>query len=79
MPDFQARLSLHGAAKITAFKNIINLQAFGIELDPEKNEMTTNGKTASIESVSSKIKVLVIPTDEELSIAEQTLEVVSSL
>jgi acetate kinase len=53
------------------------LQAFGIALDPGKNEMTTKGKTANIASESSRVKVLVIPTDEELSIAEQTLEVVS--
>ena len=35
-----------------------------------------SGKSVEIQSDVSKIKVLVIPTDEELSIAEQTMEVV---
>jgi len=54
-------------------------QAFGIELDPEKNEATVKGRTGSIESGGSGVKVLVIPTDEELCIAELTLEVVSRM
>ncbi len=55
------------------------MQAFGIEVDAQKNEGAVKGKTGSIESEASRVKVLVIPTDEELSIAQQTLEVVSKL
>jgi len=58
---------------------LLDLQAFGIELDPEKNEATVKGRTGSIESGGSGVKVLVIPTDEELCIAELTLEVVSRM
>ncbi|KAG6541230.1 hypothetical protein Mapa_017391 [Marchantia paleacea] len=53
------------------------LQNFGIELDEQENEDGHIG-AKEIQSHSSKIKVLVIPTDEELSIAQQTLEVVES-
>lgn len=52
------------------------MQAFGIAVDDAKNRHTVGGKTGAIEAAGADIKVLVIPTDEELSIAEQTLEVV---
>lgn len=53
------------------------LQAFGISLDEGKNKEFTGGKTGEIQSTDSDKKVLVIPTDEELSIALQTMEVIS--
>ena len=52
------------------------MQAFGIEVDDALNEQHV-GKEGCISTAASAVKVLVIPTDEELSIAEQTLEVVS--
>ena len=52
------------------------LQAFGIALDQGKNRTFTGGKTGEIQSTESDKKVLVIPTDEELSIALQTVEVI---
>lgn len=55
------------------------LQAFGLKIDDHRNEVTVNGKSGSIEATGSAVKVLVIPTDEELCIAEQTLEVVEKL
>ena len=55
------------------------LQAFGIQIDDQRNEAMTDGQAGNIEAVSSAMKILVIPTDEEFSIAEQTLEVVSQL
>ena len=55
------------------------LQAFGITVDAEKNEQMVGGKCGAIEAAMSPIKVLVVPTDEELSIAEQTLHVVNEL
>ncbi|KAL2653604.1 hypothetical protein R1flu_021732 [Riccia fluitans] len=53
------------------------LDRFGIQLDEQENK---DGKIGAkeIQSKESKIKVLVIPTDEELSIAQQTIEVVDS-
>ena len=47
----------------------------GIEVDEELNTSTVGGKRADIGTPASLIKVLVIPTDEELSIAQQTLGV----
>lgn len=54
------------------------LEAFGIEVDDAKNEAAIGGKSAEIQTEDSRVKILVIPTDEELSIAQQTLEVVNS-
>ena len=63
--SFQGMQSLHTAA-----------QAFGIDVDAESNKATVGGKEGEIQGRSSKVKVLVIPTDEELSIAQQTLQVI---
>lgn len=45
-------------------------------MDEAANQQSI-GKEGIISSEDSAIKVLVIPTDEELSIAQQTLEVIS--
>lgn len=50
-------------------------QPFGVKLDDKKNQAAV-GVEAEIHSPDSPIKVLVIPTDEELGIAQQTLEIV---
>ena len=55
------------------------LQAFGICVDDAKNKQMVGGKRGPIQANSSDVKVFVIPTDEEVSIAEQTLEVVRTL
>jgi len=47
------------------------LDSLGIVLDPIKN-MTVSQTNAEIQSNSSRIKILVIPTDEALEIARQT-------
>jgi len=52
-----------------------DMQALGIEVDSEKNNV--RGKEQIISSDASKIKVLVIPTNEELMIARETLEVLN--
>lgn len=49
------------------------LLKLGLEVDPEKNK-TVDGD-GEIQSASSRTKIMVIPTQEELSIAEQSLEV----
>lgn len=51
------------------------LEFLGIEIDNDRNN--TRGKIAEISSPNSKVKVYVIPTDEELMIARDTMELVS--
>ena len=53
-----------------------NLEAFGIKVDAEKNEKAIRGVQMDISSEDSKVKVLVVPTNEELMIAKETLELV---
>lgn len=51
-----------------------HLTFMGVEIDPEKNE--TKGKEMEISSKDSKVKVWVVPTDEELMIARETLNLI---
>jgi acetate kinase len=51
------------------------LTGLGIEIDPEKNQAATNG-THDISRAGSDVMVLVIPTNEELKIAQETFRVV---
>ncbi len=51
-----------------------NMEYFGIKIDPEKNN--TRG-TVDITAADSKVKVFVIPTNEELVIASDTMKLVS--
>lgn len=52
------------------------LEWFGIEIDAERNASSASGARV-ISSDSSRVTVLVVPTDEEAEIARQTLEVVA--
>lgn len=52
------------------------LQNFGVALDESKNKQHI-GQSGEIQAADSPVKVLVIPTDEELSIAQQTVEVIN--
>ncbi len=51
-----------------------NLEVFGIKVDAEKNEKAIRGAQMDISAADSKVKVLVVPTNEELMIAKETLE-----
>ncbi|MBQ5838166.1 MAG: acetate kinase [Clostridia bacterium] len=51
-----------------------NMDYYGIKIDPEKNN--TRG-CMDITAADSKVKVLVIPTNEELVIASDTMQIVS--
>ncbi|WP_062055201.1 acetate/propionate family kinase [Aquimarina longa] len=53
-----------------------NLDFLGIELDTEKNRIRSK-ETRTISLPSSRVKVLVIPTNEELEIAKQSFAVLS--
>lgn len=55
-----------------------DLGCFGIELDKEGND-AARGVEGVISTPQSKVKVLVIPTNEELVIARDTKEIVSKL
>lgn len=50
------------------------LQFMGVEIDPEKNNI--RGEERIVSPDGSKVKVLVIPTNEELMIAKDTAELV---
>lgn len=52
------------------------LAFMGVEIDPAVND-TLRGKEAVISTPSSKVSVVVIPTDEELMIARDTESIVS--
>lgn len=51
------------------------LEFMGIELDEEKNRKNC-GKEEIISTPASKVKVVVVPTDEELLIASDTLDLI---
>ena len=52
------------------------LEYMGVKIDPEKNN--TRGKEAIISADDSKVTVWVIPTNEELMIAQDTAELVKA-
>ena len=52
------------------------LQYMGVKVDAEKNK--TRGVEAIISTDDSKVKVVVIPTDEELMIASDTMDILSA-
>lgn len=51
------------------------LEFLGVEIDNNRNNI--RGKISEISSYNSKVKVYVIPTNEELMIAKETLEVLN--
>jgi acetate kinase len=55
-----------------------NMEFLGIHIDLEKNS-SIRGKESIISTPESKVKVMVIPTNEELVIAQDTLEIVSKM
>ncbi len=56
-----------------------NLEYLGIKIDSEKNKAIIRGKEDFINSSDSKVKVIVIPTNEELVIARDTLKIYKSI
>ncbi len=54
--------------------SVANLDNYGIVLDREKNKKMIRGAEGDISVDGSKTKILVIPTDEEGWIAEETLK-----
>ena len=56
-----------------------NLSYLGVELDAEANEIMRRGKEGEISTANSKVKVFVLPTNEELVIARDTKAIVDAL
>lgn len=52
------------------------LEYMGVKIDMEKNK--TRGEEAIISADDSKVKVVVIPTDEELMIASDTMDILNA-
>jgi acetate kinase len=48
-----------------------NLEYLGIELDQDKNAIRSKG-IREIQTKNSKVKILVVPTNEEIEIARQS-------
>jgi len=55
-----------------------DLDFLGIELDPQKNN-GLRSKEAIIGREGSKVKVMVVPTNEELVIAEDTERIIAEM
>mgnify|MGYP000415714396 CR=1 FL=1 len=53
-----------------------NLDFLGIQLDEEKND-TRASEILEVQAPTSKVKVLIIPTDEEVEIAKQSFELIN--
>ena len=51
-----------------------DMQYIGLEIDKEKNLEKNNGAIRDITGKNSKVKILIIPTNEELVIARETVE-----
>ena len=49
----------------------------GVEIDKEINRETVEGQANKISKDSSKIEIFVIPTNEELAIARETLSLIN--
>lgn len=54
------------------------LEYMGVEMDDKVNE-TVLGEEAVVSKDSSKVKIMVVPTDEELVIAKDTRQIVEEL
>ena len=53
-----------------------NMEFLGIEIDPEKNAVRGPSEIIEISTPNSKVKVLIVPTNEELAIARETMALV---
>ena len=52
------------------------MEFLGIDIDAVKNDNQNVGDGMEISTPESKVKLFVIPTNEELMIAEETLELI---
>jgi len=59
------------------YKICSDLKSCGIMIDIRKNAMGTD-EIAELQTVHSRVKILIVPTDEELEIARQTAETIDT-
>ncbi|MBU4047394.1 acetate kinase [bacterium] len=64
-------------SKETRAESCEGLEFLGVKIDPEKNKVCA--KEAIISNNNSRVKVMVIPTNEELMIAKDTAEISANL
>jgi acetate kinase len=57
----------------------LGLEHLGIILDEEKNNQGVTEEVTEIQSSESRVQVLIIPTNEELEIAQQTVAVIQNM
>ncbi len=57
-------------------KSCAGLEFLGVSIDPQRNLATTGGKRGVISTEGSTVTVVVMPTNEELVIARDTMEIV---
>lgn len=55
----------------------VDMEYLGVKIDKDKNENCPRGEIADISAKDSKVKILVIPTNEELVIARETKRIVN--
>jgi acetate kinase len=53
-----------------------DMQFLGLELDEAKNAATVSGGEGDVSAEGSRVRIFVIPTDEELLIARDTVRCV---
>ena len=58
-------------------RSLAGLEFMGLRLDPAKNAAAMGGKEADISAADATVRTLVIPTNEELIIARDTLRLVA--
>ena len=58
-------------------KALSDMDYLGIKLDKKANDNCTRGQIADISAKDSKVRILVIPTNEELVIARETKALVN--
>jgi acetate kinase len=54
---------------------VAGLEELGYAIDPAKNEGAVHGSEVDISAAGSRARILVIPTDEEVAIAQETYAV----
>ena len=66
-------------APLVRKKILEGLEFMGIQLDDELNECMVGGREGIISKPDAKVKLFVIPTNEELVIARETRKIVEQL
>ena len=66
-------------AAIVRAKSLEGLECMGVKIDAGINEATKGGKEGEISAAGSVIRTFVVPTDEELVIARDTVRCIEGV